>query len=74
MIRLCLEVKVVRDCSEGTLNFSRSHYAKEVVESFERKQEKTVVTIMECKIYGAQTEVEKMDSNIYRRDIGSLMY
>ena len=73
-VRVCLGLEIARNTSKGLLHLNQSRYAEKVLERFGMENASPVVTPMQAQISVADTETEPIDSTLYRRAIGSLMY
>ena len=72
--RVCLGLEIVRDPSRGLLHLNQTRYAEKVLERFGMENSSPVTTPMQAQISIGDTETEAIDSTLYRKAIGSLMY
>lgn len=72
--RVCLGLEILRNPSKGLLHLNQSRYAEKVLERFGMENASPVVTPMQAQISVGDTETEPIDSTLYRKAIGSMMY
>ena len=72
--RVCLGLEIVRDSPRGLLHLNQTRYAEKVLERFGMENSSPAATPMQAQISISDTETEAIDSTLYRKAIGSLMY